>query len=193
MAVVCGLDLGQTNDRTAFSAIEHVVVPGAAEVFNLRMLERFTVGMSYPDQVRRVSELMAMPQLSDATLVVDQTGVGRAPVDMLREAGLPVVAVTIHGGDTVTRDGLDWRVPKRDLVMAALVLMQTKQFKVAKALAETQTLVKELLNFRIKINLKTAHDSYEAWREGDHDDLVLSVSLACWYAQRGALPFGWMD
>ena len=24
-----------------------------------------------------------------------------------------------------------------------------------------------------------AHDSYEAWCEGDHDDLVLAVSLAC--------------
>ena len=41
-------------------------------------------------------------------------------------------------------------------------------------------LVKELLNFRVKINISTAHDSYEAWREGDHDDLVLSVALSCW-------------
>jgi len=36
-------------------------------------------------------------------------------------------------------------------------------------------------NFRVKLNLKTAHDSYEAWREGDHDDLVLSLSLASWW------------
>ncbi len=46
------------------------------------------------------------------------------------------------------------------------------------------TLVKELLNFRVKINISTAHDSYEAWREGDHDDLVLSVALACWAGER---------
>ena len=32
------------------------------------------------------------------------------------------------------------------------------------------------------MNLKTAHDSYEAWREGDHDDLVLSVGMAVWAA-----------
>lgn len=38
----------------------------------------------------------------------------------------------------------------------------------------------ELLNFRVKINLKTAHDFYEAWREGDHDDLVLAAALAAW-------------
>jgi hypothetical protein len=64
------------------------------------------------------------------------------------------------------------------------------QLKIADALPLKDTLVKELLNFRVKINISTAHDSYEAWREGDHDDLVLCVALACWagerYIKRGA-------
>ena len=38
---------------------------------------------------------------------------------------------------------------------------------------------------RLKINLETAHDSYGAWREGTHDDLVLAVALALWTAQQG--------
>jgi hypothetical protein len=42
----------------------------------------------------------------------------------------------------------------------------------------------EMLNFKRKINLKTAHDSYEHWRESDHDDLVLATALACWGATR---------
>ena len=42
----------------------------------------------------------------------------------------------------------------------------------------------ELLNFRRKINLATAHDSYEYWRESDHDDLVLATALACWEITR---------
>lgn len=45
-------------------------------------------------------------------------------------------------------------------------------------------LVEEFLNFRVKINLNTGYDSYEAWREGIHDDLVLSVALACFTATR---------
>jgi hypothetical protein len=45
-------------------------------------------------------------------------------------------------------------------------------------------LKKELLNFKRKINLKTGHDSYEHWREGDHDDLVLACALACWWVRR---------
>ena len=26
--------------------------------------------------------------------------------------------------------------------------------------------------------------TYEAWREGDHDDTVLATALACWFAER---------
>jgi hypothetical protein len=41
------------------------------------------------------------------------------------------------------------------------------------------------LNFRVKIDPLTAHDSYGAWREGQHDDLVLAVALAVWFAEHG--------
>jgi hypothetical protein len=47
-----------------------------------------------------------------------------------------------------------------------------------------QTLVQELLTFRVTIDPKTAHDSYSAWREGLHDDLVLATALACWWGER---------
>jgi hypothetical protein len=53
--------------------------------------------------------------------------------------------------------------------------------KVAEDLPLWGALKEELLNFRRKINLKTAHDSYEHWRETDHDDLVLATALACWW------------
>ena len=46
------------------------------------------------------------------------------------------------------------------------------------------TLHEELLNFKRKIDLRSAHDSYELWRESDHDDLVLATALACWWARR---------
>jgi len=42
------------------------------------------------------------------------------------------------------------------------------------------------MNFKVKIDPQTAHDSYSAWREADHDDLVLSVALAAWFAEAHA-------
>jgi hypothetical protein len=43
---------------------------------------------------------------------------------------------------------------------------------------------KELENFGAKQNEGTGHTSYEAWREGEHDDLVLAVAMAIYSATR---------
>jgi hypothetical protein len=78
------------------------------------------------------------------------------------------------------------------------VALQTDMPKVAEGLDLWPALREEMLNFRRKINLKTAHDSYEHWRGSDHDDLVLATALVCWGAtrQRARLlmlpkPVGW--
>ena len=75
-------------------------------------------------------------------------------------------------------------MPKRDLVAALVVIFQAGRLKIAKDLKQARTLRDELLNFKVKIDTRTAHDSYAAWREGQHDDLVLSAALAAWYADK---------
>jgi hypothetical protein len=121
-------------------------------------------------------------------LIVDATGVGRPVVDSFRAQGLYPISITIHGGDTVTGEApapeiLNFRVPKRDLVGAVQTLLQNRRLRIAAGLPLADVLRKELLNFRIKIDPKTAHDSYSHWREGDHDDLVLATAVACWYRE----------
>lgn len=197
-----GLDLGQAADYTAVSVNE--VIPTTYPVkydvidpefhlprtesttvesiplkHHVRHLERFPIGTPYPDVVCRMKEIMqTLPPGSE--LVVDNTGVGRAVTDMLYLEDLNPVCITITGGDTVNHDDLDFRVPKRDIVSELVVALQNKRLLIAAALPDAETLIHELLAFKIKVNLKTAHDSYEAWREGDHDDLVLSVGMAVW-------------
>ncbi len=46
----------------------------------------------------------------------------------------------------------------------------------------TTTLIDELHAFRVTIS-DNGHDSYSAWRERDHDDLVLALCLAAWTAE----------
>ena len=53
---------------------------------------------------------------------------------------------------------------------------------IASQLPDAQTLVRELLDMRVRISL-SGHYTYGAWRQGAHDDLVLATALACWYAQ----------
>ncbi|MEN6341044.1 MAG: hypothetical protein ABFC89_00630 [Methanospirillum sp.] len=173
-----GLDLGQAADYTAIAVVEWT--PDALKV---RHLQRFALGTLYPAIVDAVAGLVSrLP--GSPELAVDQTGVGRPVVDLLRVRGLRFDAVTITGGDTATHDGQDWRVPKRDLVGAVAVALQNERLKIARALPEAETLKRELLNFKVTIDPKTAHDSYSSWRESDHDDLVLAVALAVWSAER---------
>jgi hypothetical protein len=42
--------------------------------------------------------------------------------------------------------------------------------------------------FQVKITA-AGNETFESWRERDHDDMVLAVVLACWAASR-ALPRG---
>ena len=68
--------------------------------------------------------------------------------------------------------------------MSALeVPFHAGEFVIAEGLELRPTLEKELQGFKRKIKLDTDHDSYEHWREGDHDDLVLACALATWWAR----------
>jgi transposase len=89
----------------------------------------------------------------------------------------PVVRIGITGGAAISRIPGGFSVPKIDLVGAPLALMQNDRLHVAESLKLQPTLVKELLNFRRKININTPNATYEAWREGDHDDLMLFLAL----------------
>ncbi len=204
MTFYVGLDLGQANDYTAIAVVEETGQRGESPM-HVRHLERPPLGTYYPEQVARVKELMRNPALHTevydyhnmrmvkypAELVVDATGVGRPVVDMLRKENLSFSSVLITGGDVEHREHGFYRVPKRNLVSAVQVALQSGHLKIAEELTLAETLRKELLNFRIKVNISTAHDSYEAWREGDHDDLVLATALACWRARKrqGATVF----
>ena len=112
---------------------------------------------------------------------MDKTGIGVAVTDLLKERRLNYIAVTITGlGQKVNRtSSREYSVPKQDLVSALEVPFHKGTLKVASGLEGWPKLREELLNFRRKQNARTAHISYEHWRESDHDDLVLAAALAC--------------
>lgn len=195
-------DTGRTKTRLtdSFSGIGTRQVPETEGSYQVRHLDRLPLGTPYPEQVETVSSVLerirqhqaenASPWQSDPKprpprLIVDQTGVGRPVVDMLRAAGHKgLTAVTIHGGDATSREGRDYRVPKRELVSVVQVLLQTDRLAVAASLPHAQTLTKEMLAFKVTFS-QTGHDTYgNDWRENAHDDLVLAVALAAWAGER---------
>lgn len=183
---------GALPPRTAHNllAISHNHGRPAHPPLHLRHLERFELGTRYTEIVARVRRLLLREpikkRLRHTALLVDKTGVGAAVVDSFWQAGVRPLSITIHGGSNVTPEpppAHGFRVPKRDLVAATQTLLQNGRLQVAESLALAPVLKRELLNFRVKVDPKTAHDSYEHWRESDHDDLVLAAAMACWHRQ----------
>jgi hypothetical protein len=180
---IVGLDLGQSSDPTAMAVLE---TDWRGWDFQIRHLERFELNRPWPEYIDRVWDYMHTPALKGATLVIDHTGVGRVVMDMFRAKGMNPRGITITAGDKWShgRGATEFRVPKRDIAMAGLALLQGKRLKIARSIAESGVLIHEMLNFRIKITT-SGNDTYEAWRAGDHDDLVLAVCCAAWYAING--------
>jgi hypothetical protein len=163
--------------------------PVTVNYFTARYLERLPLGTPYPEQVRQIKNLYERlrDDGKDVSLAVDATGVGRPVVDMLTQARLPVTAISITAGDTVTREGRDYRVPKRDLASVVQVLLQTSRLKIDATLPEASILTAELEGFKYNITA-SGHDRYgndvAAWREAAHDDLVLATAVACWWGEQ---------
>ncbi len=184
MRYYVGLDLGQQSDYTAICVAEKV--SDSPLELHVVHLERFR-GVLYPSVADRVGRLMDSPELGPSgvsELVIDATGVGPAVTDIFTRRGRRFTAVKIHGGDAVSSPARgEYRVPKRDLISGLQVLLQSGRLKISGGLEHAETLRQELLNFRVRVNIATGHEGYEAWREGDHDDLVLACSMAAWKAQ----------
>jgi hypothetical protein len=191
-----GVDLGQTTDPTAICVLEVLDVPDIEPdkiynevpfhptAYHVRHLERLRLGMSYVEQASYVYEIMHTAPLTKATLVVDQTGVGRPVVDLFRQAGLKPIAVTITAGDSTTREKLqpdDWHVAKLTLVSRLQATLHSGDLKIAADLPETAALVSELQDFKATFT-QTGYARFGA-REGKHDDLVLATAIALWWSK----------
>jgi hypothetical protein len=187
-----GLDLGQSQDFTALAIVERKESQGDWDAVTygyktevevrLRYLERIPLGTSYPAIVERVSQVVNSPALAKGKryLVVDATGVGRPVVDLLERAELPckIWAVTITGGATEGMTKGTHRVPKRDLIVAVVVRFQEGKLEIAGGLREGETLTRELAEMRVQFT-SGGREKYGA-KSGEHDDLVIAVSLANW-------------
>ena len=200
-------DLAQVNDYTAITIIERIITKErrysnflgdytteTERAYHLRHIERPERGTTYPKIVDRLKELVESEQLRDKekAVVIDLTGVGRPVWDLMRNNGFDgkMNGIQITGGKDVTSERRIYNVPKRDLITALQVAFQNGQLKIARNLPEAETLIKELTNFKVKISV-SGHDTYEAWREGIHDDIVLSAAMGVWLAGARSCRLYW--
>jgi hypothetical protein len=192
-----GVDLGQSNDSTAIAVVRKIERYPDRPVFQVGRLFRAPLGTSYPAIVAIVMNLLALPRFRGKTdLVIDATGCGCPVFDMFRGCGVSPIGVLITGGDSTSRDGAIWRVPKVDLVGLLTAIGPDGRLHVHKHIPgeiDAETLKQEIRNFRSEFT-DSGYIRFNA-RSGKHDDLLLALAIACWYANGNADPtFGnWMS
>ncbi len=94
-----------------------------------------------------------------------------------------MTGITITSGTSATRKGSRWSIPKRDLIAAAQVAIQTKKLKIAAAIPSAQLLTDELAAYRVKVT-EDGKDTFGNGREAPNDDLVLALAIATYVASR---------
>lgn len=160
------------------------------KTFDVVHIERRPLNESYTGMVRGVAALLRHPSLTldgvPPESVWDVTGVGQAVADLAREAGLKPRLISITSGVTSHLEQGYWRVPKADLVTAAVVKLQQGTLRIAATHPDAAALVNEMLGFKVTAT-PSGRDRYEAdeeWRGAGHDDLVLALCCAVWWADR---------
>ncbi len=199
-AYTMGLDLGQARDFSALVVVErvHVLPPQVPlieyrrrgdvavggdwrEEFHVRAIKRWPLGTPYTAVVDDTLAVFRTPQLRDAALVVDRSGVGRAVMDLLREAWTRGEAGSWVSGLTITagQRSSGTSVTKQDLVDGLLVPVTQGRVKVAAGLALADVLERELLAFQQNIS-SSGRTSYDVERrEGQgHGDVATALMLA---------------
>ena len=187
---IIGVGIGQARQFTAIAIFQRIEeLTGKAEEgrwttrvrYELPHLERQPLGTPYPMIIERLKQLIAgLPAHERLNLVVDQTGCGRPVVDLMRKEGLRIVPVNITTMGVAHFERGAWNLPKHELVSNLAILLQSDRLKIARALPDAATLIGELQSFRTTITPA----GNEAWRESDHDDLLLAGAIATWLAER---------
>lgn len=156
-----------------------VIIPD----ITVMMLERNQ--HSYAVLAEKTKDFLDHPRfIENCKHIVDATGVGVPTMDFMRRSGMKPIGVWITSGSEVGKNqkGGYYTVPKRDLVNALQLAFSSGYIKFAKGLEPKllEQLKHELRNFKEK-KTSLGNTTWEAWREKDHDDLVLALAINVWY------------
>lgn len=192
MALAVGVDIGQAADPTAIIVAEtyrpqriDLGEPLPARRHRIRWVERVPLGTLYGTVVDRIAVVAEAARSWGSTMIVlDATGVGRPIVDMLkRQTSVPLRAVTFTSGEHETQPEFNvFRVPKVDLVTSLETVLQSRRLEVTPDCPLQDDLAAELAAFdftftdRGRVTMEAA--------AGSHDDLVMALCLAIWWAER---------
>ena len=194
-----GLDIGQIHDPSALAVVKKswtVDRHGRAQdvYYHCGFLHRWPLGTKYSEVIEDTKSIYNNAQFIgqaringrwrkfQPTLAVDCSGVG-APIseELVKSGnGINAYGIYIAGGETYNRaPGRRFNIPKKDLISGLVLNLQNSTLKISKGLKDAPAMLKELKSFKVKIK-PSGHEVLEHAKQSDHDDLLISLSMALW-------------
>jgi hypothetical protein len=133
----------------------------------------------------------ARTRLSDLRLIdncshlIDITGVGQPVWDMMVRQGMSPIGISITSGMKANQADYGYTVPKLELISSLQLALRNRHLKFAEGL--DQALVDQIRHEFATFVPKPktgGGTSYEAWREKDHDDIILALAMNVWWIYR---------
>lgn len=112
--------------------------------------------------------------------LIDIGGVGEPTADIIKKLGIKVRGVRYTGGDGYKIEGRNVNVSKVLMVSAFLGMADGGRFTMPFKASFEELFKSELRDFRGEMG-KMGSIKFSA-EEGSHDDLIMSVIQACWFA-----------
>jgi hypothetical protein len=208
ISYIVGLDLGQSINPAALVVVEKSSL-ARLPVYVVCHIERYPLGTDYcqyvagrPGIVEMVRGLLQRPPLPNCTLGVDETGVGRAVMDLFRAAALPCwlrPVTSTSGFDPKLMGDGSIHVPKKDLVAAVNIVLQSRRLAITELPPRdppvgqsgpyrgelSKQLAKELQAYRVSLTKSKKPTETFAAESGAYDDLVSALAIAIWLGERG--------
>lgn len=187
-----GLDLGEAQDYSAVSLVELVGTPTQG-TYDVSLYQRLARGHGFEEIMnyvvalyrrvnRQISHERGSYYASACDLVCDATGLGAPIVEELGRRGIKnLIPVVITGGEKSRRTGKNWHVAKLEIAGTLELLAEQKRLRFARGLPDADNLRLELTDFTRTVT-SAGNQRFEGANE--HDDLIMSIGLACWWAGR---------
>lgn len=188
MSYVLGLDLGRVRDWSVLSALV-----GNEAGLSVVFLRRWRpVREDLVDAIEDVLGLISRHGMTRPAVALDANGIGREAAEVAIEGELSRVAdvypiLPTHSTKPARQrdDGLVY-VWKGELVSTVFGLLASRRLRIAAGLAEGPRLRREIEELR---QVPSRRGTVKTWSHPDaktssHDDMVMSVALAAWTAER---------
>ena len=174
--------------RQRTSKARSIFTKGQQEVIypeiHFRWIGRSQIG--YAKLVADTKDRLESPQLIyNCDHVIDATGVGQAVIEFMRAEMLSPIGIYITGGNVSNPHPYGWSVPKTELIANFQMCLTRNLIKFSDQLDPDvmKQLDHEILTFKEKPTAK-GNKTYAAEKESDHDDLIMSCMLNCWWVMK---------